>query len=164
VRKRLIIGATIVAAMVIAVSLYALSRPKEGTARWYVEEYKHATGKMRKRVTPFDNLYRKLQRKFWGSRPQPGQADFRRSEEALRALHHLGFLTVREIAVTNFSQYEIAGRVWKRMEPDLSAEEALFLKFRYTHTNRSILMIEGVASGMDKWEAAIREADRTTTK
>ena len=159
-RKRLLIGATIVAGMVIAVAVYALSRPKEGTARWYVEEYKYATGKLRKRVTPFDSLFRKVEKKLFGPRPQPGPADFKRSEEALRALHSLGFLTKREFTVTNLPQTEIAARVWKRLEPGLSTEEALFLKIHYSQTNyRDMLVIEGVASQMNKWEAAIREAD-----
>lgn len=159
-RKRLLIGAAIVAAMVIAVAVYALSRPKEGTARWYVEEYKYATGKLRKRVTPFDNLFRKVENKLFGPRPQPGAADFKRSEEALRALHSLGFLTRRAFTVTNRPQTEIAARVWKRLGPGLSTEEALFLKFHYSETNyRDMLVIEGVASQMDKWEPAIREAD-----
>ena len=159
-RKRLVIGATIVAAMAIAVAVYALSRPKEGTARWYVEEYLDATNKLRKRSNLFDKLYRKVERKVLGPRSQPRLDDFRRSEEALRALHDIGFLAVRKFTVTNRPQTEIAGLVWKRLEPHLPPEEALFLKFHYAHTNnRDMLMIEGVASQMDKWEAAIREAD-----
>ena len=164
VRKRLIIGATIVAAMVIAIAAYALSRPKEGTARWYVEEYIDATGKMRRRLTPFDKLYRKVETRLLGRRSQASLTDFTRSDEALRALHNLGFLAVREFPVTNLSQHEIAGRVWKRLEPDLPPEEALFLKFHYTNANRNVLVIEGVASQMHKWEAAIREADVATTR
>ena len=163
-RKHLIVGATILAAMAIAVAVYALSRPKEGTARWYVEEYIDATNKLRKRSNLFDKLYRKVERKVLGPRSQPRLDDFRRSEEALRALHNIGFLAMREFTATNHSKIEMAGLVWKRLEPHVPPEEALFLKFHYTHTNRNTLIIEGVASQMAKWEAAIREADVPPTR
>lgn len=163
-RKHLIVGATILAAMAIAVAVYALSRPKEGTARWYVEEYIDATNKLRKRSNLFDKLYRKVERKVLGPRSQPRLDDFRRSEEALRALHNIGFLAMREFTATNHSKIEMAGLVWKRLEPHVPPEEALFLKFHYTNANRNVLVIEGVASQMHKWEAAIREADVATTR
>ena len=158
-----------IAAVVIGLAAYILSRPKERTTRWYKNEYAQAMRDLagQRWFTPIETLYRRITNKRSRARLLPAseaRAHFRRADEARLSLHNTGFLAVRRFTITNSPREEAAARIWKQEEPRLSRDERLFVNFTYPETDTNMLVIEGVAQNMGKWEAAVRQADVPGTK
>jgi hypothetical protein len=83
----------------------------------------------------------------------------KRRNDVRLTLHSMGFLAVCRFAITNVSRREAAARIWNKRKPEFSRDEDIFVNFTYPITDTNMLVIEGVAKDLAKWEAAVRKAD-----
>ena len=153
-----------VALLVIGVGLYVGSPPEKGTVEWHKREYFKAEKKLMGRTwfTPVEKFYCKITDREWKCRPlSPDEVDrcVERTINTWTSLLNMGYLDVRRFTITNATRGQIPTRIWRERAGELSKDEEAFTKFSYPETEPNMLVIEGVAKHMAKWEEAVRKAD-----